>query len=850
MESAPARPALPIARVEPEILNGLRACGAVAVSAPTGSGKSTQVPQMLLRSGLLRDGQILVLQPRRLAARLLARRVAEELGVRLGHEVGYQVRFENRTTPNTRIQFLTEGILTRRLLHDPDLRGVSAILFDEFHERHLASDLALALAKPLRARRPDLKLIVMSATLDLDALEAFLHPCVRVVAEGRTFPVQTVYLPRRLDLQRQPVWEAAADAWVHGGFTPDQGHTLVFMPGAYEIARTVQAFRHRHETKGWRILPLHGEMPPERQDEAVAPSEEPKIIVATNVAETSLTIDGIGVVIDSGLARIARYDPRRGVDALLVEPISKASAQQRAGRAGRTRPGHCLRLWTEQEERDRRPFDIPEIRRVDLAETVLQLRAMGLTNLTTFDWFEPPEPAALAHATELLTDLGALNLHGQVTPTGYSLLNLPLHPRYGRMLLTAQQLGVVELACLAAAVTQGRPILLGRNDSRLDQARERRWGDAHRTDLAWPILAALEAEANRYDSGFCESLGIHAGAARTAVSVAVQLASLLHLQLNKTAFGPEDWVKLRRCMMAGFADRIARRLDRGTLRCALVHDRVGFLERESRVRDDPWLVATEIRETRTPDGKLQLLLAHASALEEAWLHEDQPEGWHEETVIELDPQQKIIIRKIRRRFRGISTAETVRPCDDDPDAAARILAEEVLAGRCRLEHWNHDAEQWITRINQVATWCPQLGVPPITAADRRTLLEQICYGARGPKDLRDRPVLPAIQAWLSPEQLSTVEAMAPTRLPLPAGRSAKVTYREGQAPLIAAKIQDLYGLDRPLTVAGGHVTVTLEVLAPNLRPVQVTTDPKTFWAETYPKLKVELQRRYPKHEWR
>ncbi len=850
MNTGATRRVLPIHAVESDLLAGLQSTGAVALAAPTGSGKSTQVPQILLRAGLLDHGDVIILQPRRLAARLLARRVAEELNVRLGDEVGYQVRFENRTSSKTRIRFLTEGILTRRLLEDPDLSGVAALIFDEFHERHLASDLALALAKPLRLRRPDLKLIVMSATLDIRTVADFLNPCTQVTAEGRTFPVEVIYLPRKLDPDRDPVWEAAANAWAQGGFTPADGHALIFMPGAYEISRTVQALRNRRETKGWKILPLHGEMPPAEQDVAVASEGSPKIIVSTNVAETSLTIDGVGIVIDSGLAKIARYDPRRGVDALLTEPISRASADQRAGRAGRTRAGRCIRLWTEYEDRTRRSHDTPEIRRVDLAETVLHLHAMDVPDPASFGWFDPPEPIALDHATELLRDLGALDPDGKVTPIGQELLTLPLHPRHGRMLRAARELGVIELACVAAGVTQGRPLLLGRNDSKLDQARERRWGDAHRTDLAWPILAALEADHHRFDLGFCETLGIHAGAARTAMAVARQLAGLMSVSPGERTFGPEDWRNFRRCMMAGFADRIARRLDRGTLRCALVHGQIGFLERESRIRDDLWLVGTEVRETRGPDGKLQLLLGGASAIDETWLHQDQPEGWTEEVRIELDPVQKTIVRKTRQTFRGILAGELIRPADDAPDDAARILADEVLAGRCRLENWNHEVEQWIARINRVAEWCPELNVPPITDGDKRALIEQICYGARSPKEVRDRPVLPAIKSWLSPTQLAAVESMAPVRLPLPGGRPAKVTYRDDHGPVVSAKIQDLYGLDRPLTIAGGRVTVTLELLAPNLRPVQVTTDPKTFWAETYPKLKIELKRRYPKHEWR
>ncbi|MFQ3670673.1 MAG: ATP-dependent helicase C-terminal domain-containing protein, partial [Verrucomicrobiia bacterium] len=414
----------------------------------------------------------------------------------------------------------------------------------------------------------------------------------------------------------------------------------------------------------------------------------------------------------------------------------------------------------------------------------------------------------------------------------------------------ARELGVVELACVAAGVTQGRPVLLGRKEKHLEQARERRWGDGHGTDLAWPMLGAMEAEGHGFEGSFCESLGIHAGAARMAMAVARQLAGLMGVSSGEKRFGEEDWQRFRRCVMAGFADRVARRLDRGTLRCALVHGRMGSLERESRIRDEVWLVATEVREVRGVDGRPEVILGGASAVEEAWLREDQPDGWGREVRTELDAIQRVVVRRERELFRGIVVAERVRPCEDDPEAMARILAEEVLAGRCRLEQWNHEAEQWIVRINRVAEWCPELGIPPVTEGDRRAMVEQICYGARGPKEVRERPVLPVIRGWLSAEQLGAVEALAPVRLPLPSGRQVKVTYRVDQPPVVSARIQDFYGLDGSLAVAGGRVPVTLELLAPNLRPVQVTTDLQRFWTETYPKLRVELQRRYPKHEWR
>ncbi len=408
---------LPIYEIERNIIARLKTDRRLILSAPTGSGKSTQVPQMLLKHGLLADGQVVVLQPRRLATRLLASRVAQELGVQLGQEVGYQIRFENVTSAKTKIRFVTEGVLLRQMIDDPKLRGVSALIFDEFHERHLYGDITLARALDLQEQhRPDLNLVVMSATLNAGELEKYLKPCATLSSAGRMFPVEIEYSATPGYTDKRPVWEQAADAfshYVHGG---GEGDVLVFMPGGFEISQTIEAIRHTSEAKGFILLPLHGELPPKDQDAAVARYEKRKVVVATNVAETSLTIDGVRLVIDSGLARIPRYDSNRGINTLLIERISQSSSDQRAGRAGRTAPGVCMRLWSREEHGHRAVQELPEVKRLDLSEVVLTLKAAGAQDLRKFRWLEAPDEQSLAHAEELLTDLGALDKHGAMTP--------------------------------------------------------------------------------------------------------------------------------------------------------------------------------------------------------------------------------------------------------------------------------------------------------------------------------------------------------------------------------------------------------------------------------------------------
>src|SRR4051812_46428655 len=400
---------LPIYELEPAVVAAVRGAGRLIVQAPTGSGKSTQIPQMLWRHGLLGDkGEVVVLQPRRLAARMLAKRVAEEAGTSLGGIVGYQIRLESRVSERTRIRFVTEGILLRQMSFDAALRGISAIVFDEFHERHLYGDISLARALQIQQRiRPDLRIIVMSATLDAGALKNYLAPCEVLVSQGRSFPVRIEYLPKAVNFEHEPVWEVAAQECERVAFE-STGDVLVFMPGAYEISRTVQAIQGSRALRDFVVFPLHGELPPEQQDRAIERYEQRKIIVSTNVAETSLTIEGVTTVVDAGLARVARFDPHRGINTLLIEKISAASADQRAGRAGRTAPGVAVRLWTEREHGQRALQELPEVKRLDLSEVVLTLKASSIDDVFSFPWLEKPDERALARAEMLLADLGAL----------------------------------------------------------------------------------------------------------------------------------------------------------------------------------------------------------------------------------------------------------------------------------------------------------------------------------------------------------------------------------------------------------------------------------------------------------
>jgi ATP-dependent helicase HrpB len=613
----------------------------------------------------------------------------------------------------------------------------------------------------------------------------------------------------------------------------------------------------------------------------VARYERRKVIVSTNVAETSLTIDGVRVVIDSGLARIARFDPYRGINTLLIEKISRASAEQRAGRAGRTAPGVCLRLWTDREHGDRNAQDLPEVRRLDLAEVVLTLKASGVEDVEKFRWLEPPDARALERALTLLEDLGALQSGTGLRPvgkfagrnpppaptTGYKpvplsdglqpsptitalgrrMLAFPVHPRYARMLLAAHDLGCVPAAAEIAALTQGRNLLRRAEGKQMQEEREERLGDTAGSDFFVLMSALRFADGANFNPQQCRPLGINALAAREAATLAAQFLRIARDENLDTTARDKTPEALQRCVLAGFPDMVALRLDSGTLRCALVHGRRGVLARES-VVNTPLLVASEVREIAMR-GDVETLLTLATAIKEEWLRELFPDGFIDATEVAFDSTQRRVMAKRVTRFHDLVLRS--QSSDDVPlERAAALLAREVIAGNCPLKNWDHAVDQWILRLNQLADWYPELELPSLNAADRVVLIEQICHGATSYREIKERAVWRVVKSWLSAAQQKLLDDFAPERLALPKGRAFKITYAGNTPPTIAVRIQDLYGVEGDLRIAGGRVPLVIQVLGPNFRPIQVTSNLANFWKESYPKIKQELQRKYPKHEWR
>ncbi len=831
---------LPIQGIRDDILSVLRSSNRLVLTAPTGSGKTTQVPQFLLQADLLpvEHRQIVVLQPRRLAARLVARRVAEEMGSKVGDVVGYQTRHDSQVSKQTVIRFLTEGLFLRQMQSDPVLAGVGAVILDEFHERSLASDTALALVKQLQeSRRHDLRLIVMSATLETKRVSEYLQ-CPTLETHGRAYPVQMRYLQRPSDANP---WELAADALDDILDADSDGDVLVFMPGAYEIRRTIELCReHARMGQELAIYALHSEMPVREQDAAVGPSEHRKVIVSTNVAETSITIPGIRHVVDSGLARVNRFDPRRGINVLQVEEISRSSADQRAGRAGRTAPGTCTRLWTEAEHRRRAAHETPEIQRLDLAEVLLQLFAMGVTEPEQFPWLQAPSELALAQAKHALRTLGALTASGELTSTGRQMSRLPMHPRLSRMLIEAEKRNCLARACLWAAIISERNILIrGAKHPFADDLGEGIGSDFRVLENALDAARRVE-----FDPVRCERMGVHGLACRE-----LDKTRQLYMDVTGAKSGRQGVAaEVIKCLLVAFPDHLAIRRSESNLACALVGQRRGNLDAASVAKRVGLVLPVEIQEIGVGTG-LKTVLSLVTEIEPDWLREVHGDRVVHRREAILNPDTLVVESVDRDLFDDLVIEESARH-DPDPVAAAEILAEEIFRGRLKLERWDESVDQWIDRVRCVAEWFPERNLITYSEDDRRVVLSEICAGATRYSQIKDRPCLQYVKDALSWEDQRFVEKMAPERIELPRGWKMRIEYTPGQSPRGRAKIQDFYGMAQSPKVAGGRQRVVLEILAPNMRPIQLTNDLANFWKNLYPTVKKELSRRYPRHEWR
>ncbi|NLF70128.1 MAG: ATP-dependent helicase HrpB [Candidatus Anammoximicrobium sp.] len=822
---------LPIDGVLAELSALLGGHGCVVLRAATGAGKTTRVPPALLRQGVAADKRVLLLQPRRVAARAAAARMAAENGWTVGGEVGYQVRFEDRVGDRTRIAVVTEGILLRRLHDDPFLQDVGVVIFDEFHERNLNSDLALGMVRQIQQSvRPDLKVVVMSATLAAEAVVEYLDGCPRIEAAGRTYPVAISYLAPSGGEAREAIVVRGVRQVLDGG----GGDVLVFLPGLREIRQAKRALEASAERAGCVLLELYGDLPLERQAAILEPGGQRKIVLSTNVAETSLTIPGVTAVVDCGWARSLRYDPRVGLDRLELTPISQVAAEQRAGRAGRTQPGVCLRLWDERRERARPALEEPEVRRCDLAGAVLQLLCWIEPDVNRFPWFERPRPEAIERAQTLLRQLGAADERG-VTKLGRRLARLPVHPRLGRLLVEAERRNCPARGALAAALLSERSPF-----GRGPEAEVRRCGRDYssRSDVLDQVAALEESEATgRADSAWGS---ISRAAARSVYRVRDQLSRQMGRRGKRTAEGDPDEALLR-SLLAAFPDRLAKRRESGSRRGVMVGGRGVRLADESRVLDGELFLCIDV------DGAgAEARVRKAAIVERSWL---PPDRLRITTEVAFDAIGERITARRRRYWEDLLLEETAAAIPDTEEAA------RLLAAAAR-ERWDRvfpgdDASVggFVARVRWLSGQLPDLGLPELDEAAVQELLPALCQGRRSFAELRKASWLAALRGLLRFEQLQLVDREAPERLTVPSGRSVPLQYQPDQPPILAARIQELFGWSETPRLARGRVPVLLHLLAPNMRPQQVTDDLRSFWNNGYSVVRKELRRRYPKHAW-
>ena len=791
------------------------------LEAPPGAGKTTQVPLALLDASWLAGRRIVMLEPRRVAARSAAMFMAGQLGEEVGQTVGYRIRFENRVSARTRIEVVTEGILTRMIQDDPELEGIGALLFDEFHERHLAADLGLALALDVQAGlREDLRIVVMSATLDGQRLAAFLD-APRLSSEGRGHPVAVSHFPAR----REESLQAQARRAAEEALARHPGDVLVFLPGQREIARVQAALEAAALPADTEVLALHGELPVEQQSRVLqaAPDGRRRVVLATNVAESSVTLPGVRVVIDSGLAREPRFDPNSGFPRLDVVPIAQASADQRAGRAGRVAEGWAWRLWPQSQrlEAQRRP----EIAQVELAGLALELAAWGSEGLRFVD---PPPPGALAAARELLQRLGALAASGGITAQGRRMLALGTHPRLAAMLLAARTPRQQALAADLAALVEARDPLRSRSDALAQR---------------WRALAAFRGGR------------VPADASRSALAAIDAATRQWRRRLRCEAAPPPDIEahELGDLLAHAFPDRIAARHPSDPLRYQLANGRSARLFEDSALRGEPWLVASELRHEARGDA----LLLRAAPVDEARLRADFPERFLEREAAVWDAGKRALVARRESRFDRIVLDS--RPAGRvDPAQAAQALTDAVRELGLAVLPWSEGLRQWQAREVSLRQWLPELGLPDLSDAALLATVDDWLKPAFAGKTrldaLSEAELGEALKSPLAWELRQQVQRLAPARITVPSGMERRIDYaldHEGapQPPVLAVKLQELFGLADTPAIADGRVPLTLHLLSPGGKPLQVTGDLRSFWDRTYPEVRKEMKGRYPRHPW-
>jgi ATP-dependent helicase HrpB len=830
---------LPIDSVLDELSRALENRNAAVLVAPPGAGKTTRVPLALLDAPWTRNKKIIVLEPRRIAARASAERMAKTLGERVGDTVGYRVRFGSKVSRATRIEVVTEGIFSRQILDDPELKGVAAVLFDEFHERSLDADLGLALARDAQTGlREDLRILVMSATLDGARIAKLLGDAPVVASEGRAFPVETRYLGRKPDV---PLERQMADA-IASALRADPGSVLAFLPGAAEIRRTQNFLGERVHDASIEIVPLFGALDASVQDRAIAPAPKGtrKVVLATSIAETSLTIEGVRIVVDSGMARVPRYEPDIGLTRLETVRASRAAVDQRRGRAGRTEPGVCYRLWDEPQTASLAAYTQPEILSADLSSLVLDLAQWGVSDPATLAFLDPAPAPALKEAKSLLSELGALDADGRITAEGHSLRALALPPRLARMIVDSHRAGAGHEAAEIAAILTERG--LGGDsvdlDTRLDQFRRDRS----------PRASSARSLAQRWAQQVAASEGSPSSPS-PLVGESRRGGPAMAVSARATPTpspSPQGGGELTTGVMLAFAfpDRVAR--NRGNGSFVLANGRGAAVEQTSALARAPYIAVAELTGTAASG---RILLAAPITQEEIERHfADQIESTED---VSFDRSAMALRARRKRTLHAITLSDA--PMALSPSAeTARVFADGLIAAGLDKLPWSKAVKQWRDRVMflrkaEGEPW-PDLSDAAL-AAQGETWLVPALYDKTALKDFSAGDLSDALQTLLPWELRARLEREAPTHFEAPTGTMLAIDYEAEQGPTIAVRLQELFGLNTHPSIAKGAVPLVLELLSPAQRPVQVTRDLPGFWRGSYAAVRSDLRGRYPRHPW-
>lgn len=772
----------------------------------------------MLGEGWLASQKIVMLEPRRLAARMAAERMASEIGERVGETIGYRVRLEAKVSPATRIEVVTEGILNRRLQHDQELAGVGLIIFDEFHERSLDTDLGLALVLDVqRNLRPDLRILVMSATLDAKPVAMLLGGAAVLESTHRPYPVETRYLPKAAT---GPLDKDIA-ALIRQALANDEGSVLAFLPGEGEIRRTADALIQSNLDNNVDIRPLYGALPWAEQTQAVTPSPpgRRKVVLATTIAETSLTIDGVRIVVDCGLKRVSRFDPARGMSQLVTVPVSRASAEQRRGRAGRLGPGVCYRLWSEAEDRALVAFDEPEMLLADLAPLALDLAKWGANDPTSLAWLTPPPAAAYQQGVDLLKGLGALNAAGRITPEGRAMAALPLHPRLAHLVQRGISLGAGATACDIAALLGERDIVVGMRDPDLR--------------LRVDILA--------HDAQARGSVQVNRGAVERVRASAKQYRSIAKVRDDARVAGMTGVLAA-----LAYPDRIAqRRGARGRYR--LSGGGGAFIDETQPLAAEEFLAVAHL-DGVAKDARIFL----AASIRQAEIEESFADQMTQTDVIEWDGQTESVTASRQTRLGALVLAD--KPlAKPDPDQVAAALIKGVRAMGLDVLPWNDATRTFQQRVMFAKKFDANTVWPDFSESgleeNMDSWLAPYVAGFMRRAHLTRLDLLEVLKAQLPWDLQKRLDQLAPTHLDVPSGSSIRVDYSGDGGPAMAVKLQEVFGLAETPKVGGGKVPITLHLLSPGQRPVAVTADLISFWQNAYPQVRGEMRGRYPKHIW-